>query len=242
MKTPSFRYIGGKARLRKWLISHFPQTGGSYVELFVGRANVFFEAKRQLSFKRWHLNDLNSAFLQALLDADLTQLPDHVSKETFNFWKNQNSAVSAIIEPRITFAGKGYWAGFSGTSGTHVGYSGSLYRQVCESARSLLSGCEITSQSWDQVDLSGLGKDDFVYLDPPYYGTTNTTYPNIDHEKLVDFLNAAPFRWAMSGYDNCLYKSSLRFASRYERMRNSEIKSSNSGHKEPVCEVLWMNY
>lgn len=62
MKTPSFRYMGGKARLASWLIGHFPKAGGRYVELFAGRGNVFFKARQSLDFKEWTLNDLDTGF------------------------------------------------------------------------------------------------------------------------------------------------------------------------------------
>ncbi len=47
---------------------------------------------------------------------------------------------------------------------------------------------------------------DFVYFDPPYYGTGGVGYENIDHNKLCEVLAPAKFRWVLSGYDNELYR------------------------------------
>jgi site-specific DNA-adenine methylase len=148
--------------------------------------------------------------------------------------------IALLIEPRVTFAGKGYPAGYSGSSGTHVGYVGTTYRTVCERARTLLAGADIINQGWQHA-LAQLGTTDFAYVDPPYYGTA-ASYPNIDHAALIDCLNAARFHWALSGYTNTLYEQQLKFVRHYTKERNSELKSSKSGHYEGVVEHLWTNY
>lgn len=241
MGTPAFRHMGGKARLRKWLVDHFPDKGDIYLEPFAGKGNVFFEARQRLQFEQWVLADIDVRFLRSLTWADFSQLPETVSRSEFAQWKTQNCYISVLIEPRITFAGKGYKYGYSGSSGTHVGYNGTLYRQVCEQARDLLSDAQVIDWNWEDSLKIDLGPSDFVYLDPPYYGT-NASYDNIDHERLVEVLNDAQFSWALSGYRNALYDSRLNFRCRFEYERNSEIKSSNSRSREPVIECLWTNY
>lgn len=238
--TPAFRHMGGKARLRKWLLSHFPDgDGGTYLEPFAGKGNVYYEARQRLNYSQWVLSDSNVAFLYAVLQADLDYLPDTVDRFSFETWKTNGGLVATLIEPRVTFAGKGYKYGFSGSSGTHVGYSGPRYRKVCEMARALLRDADIRQLSWEQA--LDLFQPSFVYLDPPYYGT-DAPYGNIDHEALVRRLNNATFNWALSGYHNLLYDTKLDFRCRFEYERNSEIKSSNTGKREAVTETLWTNY
>lgn len=136
--TPAFRHMGGKARLRKWLVDHFPTgDGGTYLEPFAGKGNVFFEACQRLRYLRWVLTDSNIQFLNAVVDADFDALPAKVERQDFEYWRASSGPITTLIEPRITYAGKGYKYGFSGSSGTHVGYSGLQYRKVCEGARQL---------------------------------------------------------------------------------------------------------
>ena len=245
MKTPSFRYMGGKARLRKWLVSLFPANGRSYIEPFAGRGNVFFEAVQRLAFSDWLLSDRDTAFLEALLTADFSQLPACVDREVFEkLRKTPKDAISLLVEPRVTFAGKGYASGFSGSSGTHVGYSRQNYLAVCAAAKSLLTRPNVVvldGTSWESLPWGSWSHDDFVYLDPPYFGT-KASYPNIDHSALAQVLRKARFRWALSGYANEAYEQQLDFKSRFEYVRNSEIKSSNTHTITPVTEVLWTNW
>lgn len=240
MKTPAFRHMGGKARLRKWLVDHFPDgDDGTYLEPFAGKGNVFYEAVQRLSYSRWILTDYDTRFLNALIDADLGALPATVQRQDFAYWRASDGPITTLIEPRITYAGKGYKYGFSGSSGTHVGYSGTQYRKVCESARELLGHATIRQISWERA-LDEF-QPSFTYLDPPYFGT-EASYSNIDHAVLVERLNTATFDWALSGYRNALYDTKLEFKCRFEYERNSEIKSSNSRGREPVIEYLWTNY
>ena len=240
---PSFRHMGGKARLRKWLVNHFPKNGICYMEVFCGKGNVYFHAAQELKYSWYALNDIDNSFLSALYSIDTNLLPQTVCKEDFEKWKTDKGEIAKVIEPRITFAGKGYAYGYSGTSGIHVGYTKENYKKVCDEAQRILKTYPTTllNHSWDDEQLYvGLGRNDFVYFDPPYLGTT-ASYGNIDHEKLIKFLNSASFRWAVSGYDTTLYDS-LKYTGKYQIERNSEIKSSNKGQKSGVMEVLWTNY
>lgn len=240
MPIPTFRYMGGKARLRNWLISYFPPSGDWYVEPFAGLGNVFFLAK-SLNYKKWWLNDINARFLKAMLTANLDDLPTKVNKTDFLNWRNRDDDLAKLVEPRITYGGKGYQAGFSGSSGSHKGYDGVLYRDKCEAARELLQDVKITEGSWKKMGIQRLSPNSFMYCDPPYYGT-NTPYPNIEHEDFVQALNQCKCKWAVSGYSNELYDVELNFINRYTKERNSEIKGSNSQGYQPVTEVLWTNY
>jgi DNA adenine methylase len=240
--------MGGKARLRKWLIDFFPKNGNRYFEVFAGLGNVFYAAKKSLEFKEWYLNDVNTyKFLTVLNSIDLEQLPEKVDKNMFNYYKsNKDNDLSILLEGRITFGGKGYAAGFEGEvkesyKNPHIGYSGKNYKLICEEARRLLKDCKICNMDWESINFDLFESNDFLYFDPPYYGT-KASYKNINHNKLVAVLNSLKCKWLLSGYDNDLYQKELKYIRKFEKERNSEIKSSNLKCYCGVTETIWMNY
>lgn len=233
--------MGGKARLRRWLVSLFPKTGYTYIEPFAGKGNVFYLAVQMLIYDYYILNDLDN-FLYILKQYDCHLLPEKINKLNFAYWKKKNNKTSKILEPRITFAGKGYQAGFSGSSGTHVGYNKEKYVTNCKIATQLLQKANIYRCDYLNLLLSlNITKDHFIYFDPPYHNT-KTCYNNINHEELIKLINKLNCKWALSGYENELYEKKLKYKNKYIFERNSEIKSSNKGKRISVNEVLWTNY
>ena len=195
-----------------------------------------------MAFSHWWLFDVDCTFFESLLKIDLRNLPDKVDRGDFQYWKNSNCSVSKVIEPRITFAGKGYKSGFSGGSGNHTPYSGINYIKHCESAIKLLGSCLIQSEIFERIPWTLLTHEDFVYLDPPYHQTC-ANYNNINHEYLLqEILLPAKFRWALSGYETDLYRDLLGWCDKVTKIRNSEIKSHTKGQFVPVQECLWRNW
>lgn len=241
MKTPSFSYMGGKAKLRKWLVEKFPTSGDTYFEPFAGLGNVFWHAKKVLTFQKWELGDRCVAFFQALRTADLSMLPEKVGREDFEKWKVSISPIAKLIESRVSFAGKGYSKGFIGEANGNTRYSRKCYEPLLSEARRLSSDVVLVEGSWEDVDWERFTPNDFVYLDPPYYGTV-ASYPNIDHEKLALMLSKSRFRWALSGYENEVYKKHLVYLARYQKERDAKIKTSLKGKEQVVVETLWTNY
>lgn len=242
-RTPSFSYPGGKVRLRSWLAGLFPPGGDRYVEPFAGMGNVFFHARKTLDYKHWTINDPNTEpFFRAVLEVDLDILPDTVDRQTFAALKESpQDALSRVLEPRVSYAGKGYKYGYRGDHGTHVGYRKVNYFPMLEAAKHLLRDVSLCSLEWDMLPYHLLGSEDFVYLDPPYLGTEIGTYPNIDHEKLLHTLEDAKFRWAISGYETDLYLDVLG-PPQGSKERASEIAATNGISGMRRLECLWTNY
>jgi site-specific DNA-adenine methylase len=60
MKVPQFAYPGGKAKLAKHIVKILPPSGDRFVEVFAGRANVFFRVAQLLNYQRFWLNDFQT--------------------------------------------------------------------------------------------------------------------------------------------------------------------------------------
>lgn len=234
--TPAFSFQGGKARIREVLVGFFPKVGGRYIELFAGRGNVFFEAVLRCHYKSWELYDRDASFLEALKIADLNELPDSVPKSDFAEYAESHETIAKVLEPAISFSGKGYDFGYQKERYNY----GSYFMKCCEAQR-LLANTSITSAHWAGFKFHDLKSEDFLYLDPPYYQTEGP-YPNIDHLALLKILNGLPCKWALSGYQDMLYSRNLKFKRLYSFDRNAEMKGSLAGFRNQVEETLWMNY
>lgn len=241
-RIPAFPYPGGKVRIRNFILNHMPLYGDRYIELFAGLGNMFWLSKSYLKFNKWLLRDLDVRFFEVLKRIDLDLLVNGLEKEDFNSIRMRHDDLSILLEPRISFCGKGYASAYNVTHTNSYKYLGDNYRQVCLKARELLKDVELQTGDYKYFDWGGLGKDDFLYLDPPYVGVEISTYANIDHEDLVERLNKTDCRWLLSGYDNDLYEEELRFKNKFSIKRNVDIRQYNSREKEEVYECIWRSF
>ena len=237
MKTPAFAHQGGKVRMRKWLIDRFPTEGRIYCEPFAGKANVYFEARKHLSFDHWQLNDINLTFLQSLRLCNPHSFP---IDPDFNLLRDDESSTARVLEPKLSFCGKGYQAG----KGNVKCYDRDRYRLNAKKAQVLLRQARLSSTSWDQIKWNSLQEHDFVYLDPPYLKCNQVSIPyeNIDHEALVRMLNQAKFKWALSGYSNPIYRKHLQYENLYIFRRYVGLRTFQSKKSKVVNEMLWTNF
>lgn len=234
--------------LAEWIVSAFPKQGATYCEPFAGRGNVFFRAAESEGFERWRLNDMQTApFLRALRDTRERVSAPEITEESFRAHKEgfaNGNPLSALWEPLLTFSGGGYAnAGpniasrYPGKVATGKGYSDRVFR-----AGEILrrTGAEITQDDWRQ-SLAGLGREDFVYLDPPYDGASVRAYngKSVDIGELVSTLLEADFLWVLSEYEN---RHTVRlgrpFAIKARRVTTGQQRVAGNGRME----CLWRNF
>lgn len=250
---PSFRHYGGKYKIRKWLISYFPVSGNKYCEVFAGKGNVYYEAFNTLKFKEWYLNDKNPIFLKTLKSSDISNisLPYKMSRSFFEEMREKrkhNDMLAILVEPRITFSGKGYPAGLDlstidGRTTKTNGYNAALYIERLKEGQKILQYANISSYDFQEFPYNEFGPNDFIYFDPPYMNRLydKLPYSDIDQEKLVNILNNLNCKWAISNYDNELYNSKLNYIKFATKETFNATKNSH-GKGFPVIEKLWMNY
>jgi site-specific DNA-adenine methylase len=234
------------------LVSHFPRQGRCYVEPFAGRGNVFWLACQCLHFEKWWLNDLQTAlWFHALARVNPADIPDVVAKEAQSLWQARALAgdpLALVMEPFLTFSGLGYgkpyW--FTGRrQGPSIKTTPGLVQSLQRASGMLLGlGVRLTGWDWQAMHLETLGPQDFVYLDPPYYGISVATYHagQVDHQALARFLAGAPFRWAFSEYDQPFYRDILGPPRSQHQTRQTMAPGNTRKGQEQRCEFLWTNY
>ena len=253
-KIPGFSYPGGKVRLRKWLVSMMPKTGGTYVEPFAGRGNVFWYAACALKFDSWWLNDpIMLPFFNAIKDIDLAEIPialtpNEANRMALESRSNNPSNLSLVMSPRIMFSG-GCRSGnrtVIRTSKTSIHkFRSRLYKNTLQMAKRILRWVNpsITEILWDQLCIDDLSKDDFCYLDPPYY-QNNAGYEldTIDHPSFLKRVKQLSCRWLLSGYDSTLYRDQLGTPLRTREVSLFQSRLYGKATRTTRIECVWRNY
>jgi DNA adenine methylase len=231
LRSP-LRYPGGKTRVAKLFIPHFPEHT-DYREIFAGGAAVFFH--KPLAKKNW-INDLHPGLyaLWRTLRDDFEAFAERCrqegtpgSKERFDYWAfDRRDLMTAgddhLLERAIQFyyLNRTVWGGrvvfdprrksrlyFSNPGGWNDLDKKLLHlKQISEK----LQGARITCKSYETC-LARATSNTFVYADPPYYREskghiTDKLYDksfDVDcHRKLADALKATPAK-VMVSYDDC---------------------------------------
>lgn len=205
--TPSFSFPGGKSRLRGTFMAYFPQTGGTFCDVFAGRGNVFFAAASTLQYSNWWINDLRTIpFFSAMFMFGNTVEVVERTRDNYERLSAAPESVEAILnETRMTYSGGGWDAGFGSDKNI---VSPDTYRKRLIEGQRLLAQCGTRFTNWDYKRvLQELGPDDFAFLDPPYRNASVHPYSatDVNHEEMVGILLSAKFRWALSEYPDPLY-------------------------------------
>lgn len=234
----SIPYPGGKFRIHKQIMSEFPPIGNKYIELFAGRGNIFFNFKQLASYNQWFLNDkFTGKYFQSISLVDPESLPIEITYELFEALKVKslmNNPLAMILEPHITFRGKGYNAGPQIDKGHFERYNKSTFKDKLLKMKSLLQDVTVSCLDYTHLDLDNLTDEDFIYCDPPYLYTDGVGYANINHMELIGLLQNTEAQWAVSGYENEMYLAELG-----EPILRIERNLEMSEKSNQVIECLW---
>jgi site-specific DNA-adenine methylase len=247
---PAIGYPGGKARLANKIISFLPKHGRTYVEPFAGRGNLFWAAAEQgLKFRRWWLNDLNTApFLEAIrTHGHKIEVPPRSRRE----FEKQREAfkygdpTAVLLAPHLTFSGGLYESCKGGAvcGDDDGGVSSTGYQRTLRECHRILTRTrpKITALDWKKLGLEKLKQDDVVVLDPPYPNAEVKPYTHetVDYERLVDVLLRAKFKWLLCGYPHpVLLRLGKPIWARYMQLLCVHIKAGQGDRTE----CLWSNF
>lgn len=229
LKSP-LNYIGGKYRLLKQILPLFPEDIDTFVDLFSGGANVGINvpAKKHIfndmndrvneMFRYFAMQDPESLISRIKKSISETGLSKTNEEAYISFRKRYNEnpnpldlyiLISYSYNYQIRFNNSMQFNNPFGRNRSHFSENmeKNLYNFVLQ-----LNKMEATfiDGFFDELDLSGLKGNDFVYLDPPYIITTgnyndgNRGYLNwgVEQEKsmykIMDQLTGNKVRWALS--------------------------------------------
>jgi site-specific DNA-adenine methylase len=241
-----FTYSGAKNRLAKDILPHMPPKGGIYCEPFAGLAALYWKMALAADYEQWRLNDIRTApFFRALathghiLDVPLRS-HDEFESQKAAFKLGDPAAI--LLGPYFSFNGGFYSKGERQDKGSITASSYEARLRMSHAIMTLTQP-EVTAFDWRQV-VADLGRNDFVYYDPPYAGcNVGTSYRanDIIHEEFVEELLRAPYPWLLSEYEHPVYARLGRpFWRKEVQLRTTNFR--DDGGKGRRVECLWRNY
>ena len=233
MAKPFLKWVGGKASILPELIKRVPETYGTYWEPFVGGGALFFalapakavlsDTNRKLMYAFEAVKNKPEETMEQLQllqdnhDADLY----HRTVEMYNRIDLQNDAYGMlfIYLNKTCFNGL-YRENKSGGFNVPIGkYSVCKVfdKEVITECSKVLQTAELRHGNFLQQSEKDFVKDDFYYLDPPYYKSYNgysaSLFGEYEHFKLYlkcKALDAAGCKFMMSNSDEPLIRDLYR--------------------------------
>lgn len=259
-KRPVMRYPGGKFKMTKWILQHFPPHK-LYIELYGGAGNVLF-AKQPCQGEVY--NEINEDIVnvftvlrnpeQARELKKLIDLTPFSYREFINSYrKNPNDDLIELARKVIyrSFAGIGSDsvfrnAGFRGLKNNETSVTSaqewSRYSAAIDFFTKRLKNVVIENRPALQVLKIYDRPEALVYADPPYLMSTRSKYSVIyknemtekDHKELADALNSAQAQVILSGYKSPLYEKLYKGWSMFQKKSQAQ-----NGQKRIEC--LWLS-
>lgn len=247
----SFAYPGGKARLARRICALLPQSGHRFVDPFGGRGNVTWAVMQLLNYEQFWLNDIERfPFYAALSQSWLLAI--HPKRDGATYRKKKAEAQdrkrgwkahAMLHEPFLTYSGSTYdVAGPSSEKGGGARLKG--FTRNVRMAQKLIEHNKPRLTRLDYLKvLDECGKDDVVFLDPPYLGADVRAYTDksLDHATMVKRLLKADFRWMLTEYEHPLY-TALGEPIRIPVQKVMHNANHTGGKRQTVTECIWKNF
>ncbi len=235
------RYVGGKARIAKWIRDHILAVADeyrgvalTYVEPFVGSGAVLEQVVRSGRFRRHIANDIHPDLIRMwhALSREGWEPPVYVTKEDYRELQSSSQTPSPL---------RGY-AGFcTAFGGKWMGWLEQRVPQQQGERLSVLRRARVLrGVEWKNVDYAEivLQSASVVYCDPPYIGTTGYDCGDFDHERFWSTMD----QWVAGG--------AIVFVSEYrgpphwliaDEIQRLSILGTRSGQRDDVrTEKLFM--
>ena len=229
--TSPLRYPGGKSKAIDRILPLIPGYA-EYREPFVGGGSVFIaniqgvKKRQRFPDAAFWINDLNTDLylFWKFAQLDINKLvntiyeikrnqPDGRAlfesyKENWNELSDFERAVRFFILNRITFSGTIDSGGYSEQAFKRRFTISSIERLA--KLGYILDGVKITNLDYEEV-IHAPGEDVFIFLDPPYYTTTQSRlygkkgdlHQFFDHQRFSENMRKCPHKWLIT-YDDCL--------------------------------------
>jgi DNA adenine methylase len=268
--SPFVKWAGGKSSLLPQLLRHLPRELSNYYEPFLGGGALFYAAyERHVAFNA-HLSDINSELINAYVM--IKEKPDeliqalskleldyyHSSSKSNFFYEKRNWRPSTLVESasRLIFLNKTCYNGLYRVNSRgefNVPFGRYMKPKIldAQNLRAISKALKDTNAQLRSSDyksaLSICGKNDFVYLDPPYQPKSKTSsftdyapggFSEPDQRELAEEVKRLVERGCKVLLSNSETPLTNRLYERFEKIRVTvnrpinSVGSSRRGYKE----------
>ena len=192
-----FPYQGSKRRIAKHILSYFPYDVDRLIEPFCGSAAVTIAAAYEWKARRFWINDSNRSLME--LWTEILNHPRRLAEDYRDMWIRQQNDPSTyfysvreefnrepkprlmlyllarIVKGSIRYGRNGNFN--QSPDNRRLGMQPDKMAKQLLSASSLLSGRSDATVCDFREIVSHAGRNDLVYMDPPYQGTSETGDP-----------------------------------------------------------------
>lgn len=266
IKRPVLRYHGGKWRLAKWIISHFPDHI-IYVEPFGGAASVLLQKPRSNAEVYNDLDDNIVNVFRVLRDPEKAErllqmlyLTPFARAEFHDAYKDTHCEVEharrTIVRSFMGYssdsATRSDKTGFRSTnfaSGRYSAMDWASYPDPLRLSIQRLRGVTIENRSAIEIIQKYDSAETLFYIDPPYVHSTrhkgclSRSYQfemsDDDHAELADVLLQVAGKVVISGYESSLYNTLYR---NFEKRKKETFGQAGKGKgSKQQTEILWIS-
>lgn len=193
---PFLQWVGGKRKITDQLISYIPSGLNNYYEPFLGGGALFFQVRNM--FKQCILSDINLDLVtsynavkknpEAVSSLLEKHTQNHSRKHYYQIRDINNSSNPEIISARFLYLNRYSFKGIyriSKNGKLDASFSTKTYRttriydRIMECSN-LLKGVSIYTNDFSFIEA---GKNDFVYLDPPYHRSGEDFYTRLPFDE-----------------------------------------------------------
>ena len=222
-----FPYQGSKRGLARHILAHFPRDVDCLIEPFCGSGAVSLAAAAHRLAKRFWLNDLNEPLMG--LWEEILQRPNELSKGYERLWTEQhpdkraffrsvrdefNAAhrphhllylLARIVKGSVRYSAEGLFN--QSADNRRAGMRPILMQRQILGVHALLAGKTALSAVDFRAVVAEAAKEDLIYLDPPYQGTSfvrdHRYWSGLSYAEFADALQAMNDRGLsyMASYD-----------------------------------------
>lgn len=264
------KWAGGKGQLLNQLIPLFPKKFNRYIEPFVGSGAVLFYILQKYPENEVIISDVNKELITAYkiiqknVEELIKKLKDHKKKHNKEYYYKIRSinpdtlndvekAARFIYLNKTCFNGL-YRVNSKGEFNVPIGsYKNPdvVQEEKLRTISKLLKKVKILNESFENV-LKYAKKDDFIYLDPPYYplnGNSFTTYHHDDfldeaHKKLAEIFNELSKRgcFCMESNSDTEFVKKLYLEHKISTVKANRLINCRSDGRGIINEVVIINY